>query len=161
MPSKLKKRHSTFFLEAVHGCISLSSTNKKMTKIQIPRDQHTGHVLPKPVPAETFCLMEPCKWESWWYTFLSHKGVLKEDFCCVCSVWKPAGTLTRSSMNLVHPEVKRKRLNTSLMELFLCSRGCKATCAQCKAVIPKPQATDRGGLCELCCDKPTKRPRRS
>ena len=43
----------------------------------------------------------------------------------------------------------RKRLNTTLIEKYICRR-CKHQCAECKAVVPRMQTETALGLCAEC-----------
>lgn len=111
----------------------------------VPRDT-LGNVLPIPVPAEKICRVPQSDWMTWW---MRGGPPWKQEPCCQCGEWKYVKVMAATSMKYVHNDVKRRKLNTSLMAIYLC-KNCKDKCSTCKAIIPNAQKQARGGRCEVC-----------
>ena len=65
---------------------------------------------------------------------------------------------------LIHLTVQRQVLNTTLQNTRIC-RKCKATCAECKKIIPRAQKKKANDMCQSCSTdaravpRPTPRPK--
>ena len=77
------------------------------------------------------------------------KSVSREEGCFVCGLWADSKKMCVGKRKSVSPDVQRRVLVCSLIDVYLCWR-CKASCSLCKCVIPGRQAKDHDGMCEEC-----------
>jgi hypothetical protein len=124
--------------------------------IQIPRDT-LGNALPFPVPSGKICRMKPEEWERMWIQ--EALGTLpKEVDCSICGDYFPSKEIFPLDRQLMHPNIQRQALNTTLQNTRIC-RGCKAHCSKCKKIVPRAQKKRTNDMCQPCADEERLAPR--
>ncbi len=121
----------------------------QLTSIHVPRDT-LGNVLPFPVPSGKTCHLKPEEWEGMWIR--EALGTLpKEEDCSICGEYFQQKEIFRLDRKLMHPNIQRQVLNTTLQDTRIC-RGCKAHCSECRKIIPRAQKKRTNDLCQPCAD---------